>query len=192
MRRFLIIFVMANIAISCTHKEAVMQDAATLSQHEVIDSEEEKTSEAQSSAKNNDLQPRASGKPKRSSCATMARSCNKDCDSYRPATLYLAGGKARDLFEGYLSENKGIRERIPLTFKVKFYEKNGTRKDLKLETVGLEPWSLIGIDSRASVLNMFRKQMGERVAEVTDEKDLIREARQEKADLFLCRNKLRH
>lgn len=190
MRRFLLIFVMANIAISCTHKEAGKHDEATLSQHEVIDLEEEKISESQSPTKSPDLQPRASGKSKKSPCATMARSCDKDCDSYRPAMLYLAGGKARDLFEGYLSENKGIRERIPLTFKVKFYEKNGT--DVRLETVGLEPWSLIGIDSRASVLNMFRKQMGERVAEVTDEKDLIKEARQEKADLFLCRNKLRH
>lgn len=189
MKNSLIILLMAFIAIGCSHKD-IKQDAPVAINEgaESQDSETESASkiEAQQDSKEKESDLRSSVKSRKSPCSTVVKSCDKDCNTYRPAVLYLGGGKAKDLFDKYLSENKGVRERIPLTFKIRFYEKDGA--DLKLETIGLEPWSLIGIDSRSSVLNMFKKQMGEKIAEALDEKDLVKEARQEKADLFICRN----
>lgn len=187
MKNSLIILIMAAIAIGCSHKELKQDEPMAVHESaEVQDSETESAPKTKELENTKDKEPdlRSSAKSRKSPCSTIVKGCEKDCNTYRPVVLYLGGGKARDLFDKYLSENKSVRERIPLTFKIRFYEKNGS--DLKLETIGLEPWSLIGIDSRSSVLNMFKKQMGEKIAEALDERDLIKEARQEKADLFIC------
>lgn len=189
MKKSLIILMMTAIAIGCSHKEVKQDEPIAVNESaDSQDSEIESAPKVEERQDPKEKEPdlRSSSNSRKSPCSTIVKSCDKDCNTYRPAVLYLGGGKARNLFDKYLSENKGVRERIPLTFKIRFYEKNG--QDLKLETIGLEPWSLIGIDSRASVLNMFKRQMGEKIAETLDEKDLIKEARQEKADLFMCRN----
>lgn len=119
------------------------------------------------------------------SCYTIVKGCNNNCISYKPKVLYLAGGKTKDLFDKYLSTNNGVDKRIPLTFKVKFYEK--TEKGMELQTVKLDPISLMGIESREQILDMFRRQLNERFAEMVDW--LVDEAKRENADAFICLSK---
>lgn len=102
--------------------------------------------------------------------------------SEKPKVLYLGGGDADKLFEHYLSQNRGVEDKLPYTLKVKFYEKKET--ELILQTISLGEFEDLFVESRKDFLHRIKKRLNGKVAELTA--ILADDASKENADYFQC------
>lgn len=102
--------------------------------------------------------------------------------SKNPKVVYLGGGDAVQLFEGFLAHNGGIK--LDYSFKVKYYEKNSETSNSTLRTIGLNDMEQLFVEYQEDFLNKIRKRLKGKIAELPD--TFTADALSENADYYMC------
>ncbi|MBI4823843.1 MAG: hypothetical protein HY805_06400 [Nitrospirae bacterium] len=102
--------------------------------------------------------------------------------SNNPKVVYLGGGDAVQLFEGFLNHNGGIK--LSYNLRVKYHEKNNETNSLEVKTANLGDIEQMFVESQADFVNRIRKMLKGKTAELPD--TFTADALGESADYYMC------